>query len=328
MAFTQLNLQTQQLLESTFISDMRIIINANTILLKNIVQDAFNSLEIDTVNKKIGVDNPLSSIYTNDLRIGNSLAFTDGTTVIGQLTKAAGKSRFELDQIKIKAGGSIDALGLATKIAVTRLGIGVADLNALTTDGLVVASGSALTVQGQATFSNSIVESFETVTSTLSAVSGNPNAYECDITLNATSKSNIELAFVYPITDTAANGLTNPVIIVNVYTNTSTPPTKGQAFTFYVKSIQGNNNVNVDASFQNSATVRISGGYDATKNRVLINQQAAAATAVGSIAGPYLKFNAVPGYGGAGSLTLVDSAAVPMRFVTTSVAGLCEVAQS
>jgi hypothetical protein len=328
MAFTQVNLQTQQLLESTFISDMRIIINANTILLKNAVQDAFNSLEIDPVTKKLGVDNPLTSIYTSDLRIGNSMIFTDGTTNIGQLTKTAGKSRLEVDQIKIKAGGQIDATGAATKISVTRLGVGVTDLSTLTTDGLIIDAASAINVAGRATFGNSIVESTETVTSTLTAVSGSPNSYQCDITLNATSKSIIELAFVYPITASAANALTTPTIIVNVYTNMNTPPVKGQSFTFVVKSIKGSDNTEVSSTWQNAAIVRISGGFDGTKNRVLINQQAAAATAVGAIAGPYLRYNAVPAYGGTGTLTLIDTTAVPFRFVTSSAAGLCTVAQS
>lgn len=328
MAFTQVNLQTQQLLESTFISDMRIIINANTILLKNAVQDAFNNLEIDPVNKKLGVDNPLTSIYTSDLRIGNSIIFTDGTTNIGQLTKSAGKSRLEVDQIKIKAGGQIDATGSATKISVTRLGVGVTDLATLTTDGLTVDATSALTVAGRATFSNSIVESSETVTSTLSSVSGNPNMYQCDITLNATSKSNIELALVYPITASAANALSSPIIVVNIYTNATTPPIKGQSFTFIIKSVKGSDSVDTNSTWQNAATVRVIGGYDGTKNRVLINQQSTAATAVTTIAGPYLRFNAVPSYGGTGTLTLIDTTAVPFRFVTAAAAGLCTVAQS
>ena len=331
MAFTQVNLQTQQLLESTFISDMRIIINANTILLKNVVQDAFNALEIDSVNKKIGVDNPLTSIYTSSLRLGTSMLFTDGATTIAQLSKASGKSKFELDQIAIKAGGSIDALGAESKIAVTRLGVGVANIAALTADGLYIGANSMLSVQGQASFSNSPVMSSESVTLTLaqSSLPSGPvvGTYECDITLNSTSKSNIELALVYPITATAANAISNPVILVNVYTSATNPPAKGQEFSFYVKSVKGNDNTQLNSTWQNAANLRIKGGYDATKNRVLINQQSTAFSTSNDTAAPHLRFNGVPNFGGVGSIRLVDTT-VPMRFVATSAVGLCTVAQS
>lgn len=328
MAFTQLNLQTQQLLESTFISDMRIIINANTTLLKNTVQDAFNTIEIDTVNKKIGVDNPLTSIYTSALRLGNELLFTDGSTQIGSLTKSTGKSILEVDRIAIKAGGQITAMGTASKIGVTRLGVGITDIANLSADGLTIAPSSAMYVQGSAQFSNSIVHSSESVTSNLTAVAGNPSIYECDITLNATSKQNIELALVYPITAAAANALSNPIIVVNVYTNATTPPLKGQTFTFMVKSVKGSDTTDVNSTWQNAAVVRVIGGHDATKNRTIINQQVTAATSPATVAGPHLRFaGPAANYAGTGSLTVINTT-VPMRLVTASVAGLTTVAQS
>lgn len=328
MAFTQLNLQTQQLLESTFISDMRIIINANTTLLKNTVQDAFNSIEIDTVNKKIGVDNPLESIYTKALRLGNELLFTDGSTQIGSLTKSEGKSILEVDRIAIKAGGQLTAMGIASKIGVTRLGVGITDIANLSVDGLTIAASSALYAQGLSQFSNSIAHSSEKVTSYLVAVSGSPSVYECDITLNATSKQNIFLALVYPITATVANNLSSPIVVVNVYTNATIPPFKGQEFTFMVDSVKGSDNVEVAATWQDAAEVRVIGGYDSNKNRTLINQQATAASSPISIVGPYLKFTGpAANYAGTGKVTVINTT-VPMRLVTTGATGLATVAQS
>jgi len=328
MAFTQLNLQTQQLLESTFISDMRIIINANTTLLKNTVQDAFNSIEIDTVNKKIGVDNPLESIYTKALRLGNELLFTDGSTQIGSLTKSEGKSILEVDRIAIKAGGQLTAMGIASKIGVTQLGVGITDIVNLSVDGLTIASSSGLYAHGRAVFSNSIAHSSELVTSNLVAVSGNPSVYECDITLNATSKQNIFLALVYPITATVANNLSSPIVVVNVYTNATIPPFKGQEFTFMVDSVKGSDNVEVAATWQDAAEVRVIGGYDSNKNRTLINQQATAASSPTSIVGPYLKFTGpAANYAGTGKVTVINTT-VPMRLVTTGATGLATVAQS
>jgi hypothetical protein len=328
MAFTQLNLQTQQLLESTFISDMRIILNANTTLLKNTVQDTFNSLEIDTVNKKIGVDNPLTSIYTSAIRLGNELLFTDGSTQIGSLTKSAGKSVLEVDRIVIKAGGSVSAVGTASTIAVTRLGVGVAGPASVLVDGLTIAPTSGLYVQGLIQLSNSAANSSESVTSNLTAVSGNPSVYECDITLNATSKQNIELALVYPITAAAANALSNPIIVVNVYTNATTPPLKGQSFTFMVKSVKGSDTTNVNSTWQNAAVVRVIGGWDATKSRTVINQQSTAATSPVTVVGPHVRFTTpAANYAGTGTLTVIDTT-VPMRLVTTGVAGAVTVQQA
>jgi hypothetical protein len=327
MAFTQLNLQTQQLLESTFISDMRIILNANTTLLKNTVQDAFNSLEIDSVNKKIGVDNPLTSIYTNALRLGNELLFTDGSTQIGSLTKSAGKSTLEVDNIVIKAGGTVSMSGTASTLAITRLGVGFGSPASVTVDGLTIAPASGLYVQGLMQLSNSAATSSESVSSNLTAVSGNPSVYECDITLNATSKQNIELALVYPITAASAGALSNPIVVVNLYTNATTPPLKGQSFTFMVKSVKGSDNVDVNSTWIGSAVIRVIGGWDATKSRVLINQQSAAATSPVTVVGPHLRYTTpAANYAGAGTLTLVDST-VPMRFATTSVAGAATVQQ-
>lgn len=344
MAFTQLNLQTQSLLESTFIGDMRIIINANTTLLKNSVQDMINALEIDPVTKTIGVDNALSSIWTNNIRLSNQLLFTDGNTTIGSLTKAAGKSVLEVDQVNIKAGGSILALGAASKLAVTRLGVGVSNLAALATDGLVIGSSSSITVDGAMKANNSIQHSFETVSLTMTAVAGSPNTYECDVTLNATSKQNIQLALAIPATSSALNSSVSnnaaigsgTTIIVNVYTNATTPPLKGQEFNFMVSSILGSDNAAPNSNWAGAATIRISGGHDATKNRAQFNQQSAAATAPATIAGPYLKFTSGLPYAGCGTLTavgLVNTANNaptngPMRFITISTAGLCTVAQS
>jgi len=321
MAFTQLNLQTQQLLESTFISDMRIILNANTTLLKNTVQDTFNALEVDPVNKKIGVDNPLTSLYATAIRLGNELQFTDGTTPIGSLTKSAGKSVLEVDSILIKAGGSIALGGAASTLAATRLGVGFSNPTQVTVDGLTIAPSSGLYVQGLLQLSNSAAESSESVTSTLTAVSGNPSVYECDITLNATSKQNIELVLIYPITAAAASSLATPIIVVNVYTNATTPPLKGQSFTFMVKSVKGSDNLDVDSTWINSASIRVIGGHDATKNRVLLNQQQAAATSPVTVVGPHFVYTSpAANYAGSGTVTVIDTT-VPMRLITTSLAG-------
>ena len=47
MAFTNLTLSTTPLLETTFISDMRLIVNANVAVVKGKVEDLINTFEFD-----------------------------------------------------------------------------------------------------------------------------------------------------------------------------------------------------------------------------------------------------------------------------------------
>ena len=53
MAFTNVSLNTQTLLESTFIADMRLILNANNAVLKGKLEDIINTFEIDITNNNI-----------------------------------------------------------------------------------------------------------------------------------------------------------------------------------------------------------------------------------------------------------------------------------
>ena len=102
MAFTETTLATSSLLETTFISDMRLIVNANTTIVKSKVEDIINDLQIDLVNRYIGVDIPIQQLYTNDAVIANQLFLrngTSGTSVIASLTQTAGTSAFLADNI-------------------------------------------------------------------------------------------------------------------------------------------------------------------------------------------------------------------------------------
>ena len=81
MAFVALSLSTQEILETTYVSDMRIISNSNTGLLKSKVEDLINNLKIDLSDKKIGVDpdttlTPLTELKTKkaaSLTLANQL---------------------------------------------------------------------------------------------------------------------------------------------------------------------------------------------------------------------------------------------------------------
>ena len=103
MAFTPTSLSTTPLLETTFISDMRLIVNANVTLLRTQIEDVINELEIDLVNKYIGVDTPIEKIYSQNAVISNQILFKAGTSgsaaTIASLTQSAGVSTFLADNI-------------------------------------------------------------------------------------------------------------------------------------------------------------------------------------------------------------------------------------
>jgi hypothetical protein len=103
MPFTNTNLATTPLLETTFISDMRIIVNANTTVLQNKIEDVINTLQIDLVNKYIGDDLPITKLYTQNLQLSTQMLFKAGTSsgaaTIASLTQAAGYSTFTADDL-------------------------------------------------------------------------------------------------------------------------------------------------------------------------------------------------------------------------------------
>ena len=77
--FTETTLNTSSLLETTFISDMRLIVNANTTIVKSKVEDIINGLELDLDLKHIGAVSPIEKLYTNDVVIASQLIFKSGT---------------------------------------------------------------------------------------------------------------------------------------------------------------------------------------------------------------------------------------------------------
>lgn len=103
MAFSETTLAITPLLETTSFSDMRLIVNANSTLLKTTIEDIINTLEIDLVNKYIGVDTPINKIFSQDVVISNSIIFKDGilpsSSTIASLTQSSGVSTFSIDNL-------------------------------------------------------------------------------------------------------------------------------------------------------------------------------------------------------------------------------------
>jgi len=126
MAFTETTLTTSSLLETTFISDMRLIVNANTTIVKSKVEDIINDLQIDLVNKYIGVDIPIQKLYTNDAVISNQLILKSGTAgtsgTTASLTQTAGTSAFLADNINFTR--TLTSLAAGSKVLTPSVVIG------------------------------------------------------------------------------------------------------------------------------------------------------------------------------------------------------------
>ena len=67
MAFTPVDIPTQEVLETDFVVDLRVISNANTILLKDTLESLINNLEIDVNTLSIGTDTPISFLRSDSV---------------------------------------------------------------------------------------------------------------------------------------------------------------------------------------------------------------------------------------------------------------------
>lgn len=148
MAFTQTSLSTTPLLETTFISDMRLIVNANITLLKTQLEDIVNGFEFDITNKYIGVDNPVNTVFTQNNIVTNQILFKNGTsagaTTIASLTQSSGTSTFLTDNLTFTK--NLTSLALGSKVSTPTVVIGSTTGNLpisyMTTSGTSGTSGT------------------------------------------------------------------------------------------------------------------------------------------------------------------------------------------
>jgi len=148
MPFTETTLATSSLLETTFISDMRLIVNANNTIVKSKIEDIINTLQIDLVTKYIGVDIPIQQLYTNNVVIANELILKNGTAgtsgTSGSLTQTAGISLLTVDNITFKQ--TLNSLVAGSKILTPAVVIGTTVGNAAVS--FPSTSGSGLADRG------------------------------------------------------------------------------------------------------------------------------------------------------------------------------------
>lgn len=274
MAFTNVTLNTQPLLESTFISDMRLILNANVSVIKGKVEDLINTFEIDLTNKYIGVDNYFNQVKTNNVILGNSISFMDSTNTIGSLTKSAGKSILSIDKLIIQAGGTIDMSGTANTMAIKRLGVGI-PLASVTADGFYVGSSTVSVpsqFNGEAAFpKQAITQSTEgstnTVITTTALNTGGTDYYYGVLKLTKSSKQFIYLTVRSADTSPSSS---KPVIIFT-YEDPADRPDPGQTFTVVIRDYQ--TSAGIDVAVASWGPIRIVPGFtnSATGTPVLLD---------------------------------------------------------
>jgi hypothetical protein len=262
MAFVALSLSTQEILETTYVSDMRIISNSNVGLLKSKLEDLINNLKIDLSDKKIGVDpdstlTPLTELKTRVLTIQNGQLYFKNVNGTADLIK------FETETVNSALVGKITTGTLVVNSSITSAGLAISGTSTFT--GAITANGQS-NLAGSVNITGSFSNSKEDVTKNLVAVSG-ANRAKAEVTLTATSKSLIILtldassfysgsAFQSTITD----GI--DIVLIN---DTNSPIRPGQEFKIMVRAITyttGGTTTHVSGTYEtfaaaNSATHKI-----------------------------------------------------------------------
>ena len=276
MAFTETTLATSSLLETTFISDMRLIVNANNTIVKSKVEDIINDLQIDLVNRYIGVDIPIQQLYSNDAVISNQLLLKSGTSgtsgTIASLTQTAGTSAFLADNINFTR--TLTSLAVGSKVLTPSVVIGTTVGNAAVS--FPTSGGSGVVDRGlhvgdattpiSASFygevnvkKQSIVQSYNTDFDTvgtvrlleLTSVDVTPvstSGLYANLTLSKTDPQFIYVNLKTPAAFTLA--ATNPIYLLlhEDFTTTTSRPVAGQTFTIILNNLINNSSVAISTS--------------------------------------------------------------------------------
>lgn len=177
MAFTPVDIPTQEILETDFVVDLRVISNANSLLLKDALEDLINNLEIDVNTLSIGTDTPINFIRTDNIIIEDTgFVFQTGspTQVISSLTKnGSDQSVLNVDILSVDDTFQADALSA----------------NSITVSNTIVNNGTT-TLNAPLDIQSAVSESRESITAVLTE---NATIAEATITLSSTSRQNIHL---------------------------------------------------------------------------------------------------------------------------------------
>ena len=235
MAFTPIDIPIQEILETDFVVDMRIIDNSNFLLLKDKVEDLVNNLEIDTNTLSIGTDTPISYLRTDSLiLVDTGFIMQTGMPVqtIAALTKnGSDQSVLNVDILSVDSTIQSDSLSV----------------NALTINDSLQVDGPA-TFNASTTNLASAIESKEVISAVLIDTLG---VATTTITLTNTTRQNIFLTLDADVSVYTGGGLVGGLTDINVIIDfdATNPPAQNTEFTIYIVDIQsGGTSILIDVN--------------------------------------------------------------------------------
>lgn len=223
MAFTPIDIPIQEILETDFIVDMRVIDNSNFLLLKDKLEDLINNLEIDTNTLSIGTDVPISYIKTDSVIMedtGFIMQTGTPTQVIASLTKNGS------DQSVL----NVDILSVDTTVQADSMSLNTLTVNNTTQLGPTIFDSSTTNL-------SSVIESKEDITAILTNVA---NVATTTITLTSTTNQNIFLTLDADATVYTGGALVAGLTDINVILDfdATNPPSQNTEFTINIVNIK------------------------------------------------------------------------------------------
>jgi hypothetical protein len=229
MAFSPISLAINEILLTNYVTDIATISNANSLILKDKIEDIVNTLEIDPIAISIGTDNPINYIKTKSLILqdtGIIFQKTGPTATIASLVKnSSGESVFNIDNLNVNIATVMDAV----------------EANSITVNDTATID-AAVTVNGVANFNNAVIESKETVVLDLTKASSTEAA--ATLTLTNTSKQNILVKLkattaptLNPVYDGSAISTGITEITLNIDFDATNPPAENTKFTITIVDV-------------------------------------------------------------------------------------------
>ena len=204
--------------------DLRVIGNANTLLLKDAIEDLINNLEIDVNTLSIGTDNPISYLRADTIIMEDTgFVFQTGTPtqIISSLTKnGSDQSVLNVDILTVDDSFQADTIS-SNSVIIT---------NSLTSNGTI-------TLNAPLDIQSSVSESRESITAVLT---DNANTAEATITLSSTSRQNIFLTLDADSSVYVGGGLVGTITDIKVIIDfdATNPPAQDTQFTICLVNIK------------------------------------------------------------------------------------------
>lgn len=224
MAFTPIDIPTQEILETDFVVDLRVISNANTLLLKDSIENLINNFEIDVNTLSIGTDTPISYLRSDSIIMEDTgFVFQTGnpSQIISSLTKnGSNQSVLNVDVLTVDDSFQADAISSNTVIIT----------NSLTSNGTITLN-APLDVQ------SAVSESKESV---LAVLTDNAGVAEATVTLTDTSRQNIFVTLDADASVYTGGGIVGGIteFKLKLDFDASNPPVQDTKFTVCIVNIK------------------------------------------------------------------------------------------